>query len=61
MTGKKWAPAGSLTLDLVSKQDHVCFVCGSKIPAGTPHQYRSMCVYHACSKCPYPKDKGNYQ
>lgn len=55
--------AGSQRLDVafVSRQDHACHFCGALIPSGTPHKYRTGCVYHACPECEYPQEAGNYQ
>lgn len=61
-TGKpRWVSEGTLDAAYVSKWDATCFVCRRTIPAGEPHQYRTRCVYHACSGCPYPREAGNYQ
>jgi hypothetical protein len=58
---RNWIAPGTLFENQKSIQDKVCHFCKCAIPAGTPHKYRHMCVYAACTACEYIKEDGNYQ
>jgi hypothetical protein len=58
---RQWRhPPGHLFTDHTTRWEVTCFVCGRKIPANEPHQFRHMAVMHACSGCPYPKEAATY-
>lgn len=58
---RRWAGKGTLTRGHKSIQDATCHFCKKHLPAGTPCQIRSMCVFVACMDCEYPYSAGNYQ